>query len=138
MVKSTPEQQRSVGRVMHEFKHHELKSGPGGKGGPVKSRRQAIAIALHEAGESRSDSAQERHKNLSHTKKKEAHGETYQQASEGKSHIGARGQRASSPAMGGGSASTSTRSSRTRKPRRPASQTTKSTHSRRAKSLSKR
>ena len=31
---------------MHEFKHGELKSGQGGKGGKVKSRRQAIAIAL--------------------------------------------------------------------------------------------
>ena len=136
MVKATPEQQRSVGRVMHEFKHHELKSGPGGKGGPVKSRRQAIAIALHEAGESRSDSALERHKSLSHTKIKEARGETYQQASEGKARIGARGQRESTPAMGGGTASA--RSSRTRKPRTPARQTTKSARSRRAKSSSKR
>jgi Family of unknown function (DUF6496) len=136
MVKATPEQQRSVGRVMHEFKHHELKSGAGGKGGPVKSRRQAIAIALHEAGESRSDSAQERQKNLSHTKIKEARGETYQQVSEGKSHVGARGQRESSPAMGGGTART--RSSHTRKPRTPARQTTNSTRRRRAKRSSKR
>jgi hypothetical protein len=34
---------------MHEFKHGELKSGPGGKGGKVKSRKQAIAIGLSEA-----------------------------------------------------------------------------------------
>jgi hypothetical protein len=32
-------QKRITGRVMHEFKHGELKSGRGGKGGPVKSRR---------------------------------------------------------------------------------------------------
>jgi Family of unknown function (DUF6496) len=37
---------------MHEFAHGELKSGPGGKGGKVKSRKQAIEIALSEAGAS--------------------------------------------------------------------------------------
>jgi hypothetical protein len=136
MVKATPEQQQSVGRVMHEFKHHELKSGSGGKGGPVKNRRQAIAIALHEAGESRSDSVQERHKNLAHTKKKEARGETYQQASEGKSHVGARGQRESTPAMGGRDAGT--KSSRTRKMQRPARQATQSTGGGRSRTSSKK
>jgi hypothetical protein len=45
-----------TGRVMHEFKQGELKSGPGGKGGPVKSRRQAVAIALEEAGASKYES----------------------------------------------------------------------------------
>jgi hypothetical protein len=34
---------------MHEFKLGELRSGLGGKGGPVKSRRHAIAIALEDA-----------------------------------------------------------------------------------------
>jgi hypothetical protein len=38
---------------MHEFKHGELKSGPGGRGGKVKSRRQAIAIALSESAASK-------------------------------------------------------------------------------------
>jgi len=38
-----------VEKVMREFKHGELKSGPGGKGGKVKSRKQAIAIGLSEA-----------------------------------------------------------------------------------------
>ena len=37
-----------VKRVMHEYKHGELKSGKGGK---VKNRKQAIAIALNEARE---------------------------------------------------------------------------------------
>ena len=46
----TARQKRIIGRVMHEFAHGEPKSGRGGKGGPVKSRRQAIAIALEEAG----------------------------------------------------------------------------------------
>ena len=49
MAKSTPSQRKTAGRVMHEFKHGELKSGQGGKGGKVKSRKQAIAIGLSEA-----------------------------------------------------------------------------------------
>jgi hypothetical protein len=49
MPQSSPRQRKTEGRVMHEFKHGELKSGPGGKGGKVKSRKQAIAIGLSEA-----------------------------------------------------------------------------------------
>ena len=49
----TDKQQRVTGRVMHEFAHGDLKSGPEGKGGAVKSRKQAVAIALSEAGASR-------------------------------------------------------------------------------------
>ena len=52
MAESLPRQKRITGRVLHEFKHGELKSGRSGKGGKVKSRRQAIAIALQEAGAS--------------------------------------------------------------------------------------
>jgi Family of unknown function (DUF6496) len=40
---------KDVAREMHKFKRGTLKSGRGGKGGAVKSRRQAIAIALSEA-----------------------------------------------------------------------------------------
>jgi hypothetical protein len=40
---------KSVKRAMHERKHGTLKSGRGGKGGKVKSRKQAIAIGLSEA-----------------------------------------------------------------------------------------
>jgi Family of unknown function (DUF6496) len=46
-------QKRITGRVMHEFRHGELKRGRSGKGGKVKSRRQAIAIAMSESGQSR-------------------------------------------------------------------------------------
>ena len=99
--KPTPSQRKTVGRVMHEYAHGELKSGPGGKAGPVKNRKQAIAIALHEAGASKYDSPQERQRSLERSKEKEAKGETYQQEAEGKSHVGARGKRESSPAMGG-------------------------------------
>ena len=86
---------------MHEFAHGELKSGKGGKGGKVKSRKQAIAIALHESGASKYESKQKNRRNLKRTESKEAHGETYQQETEGKSHVGAQGRRESSKAMGG-------------------------------------
>jgi hypothetical protein len=38
-----------VKKALHEEKRGKLKSGPGGKGGTVKSRKQAIAIGLSEA-----------------------------------------------------------------------------------------
>jgi hypothetical protein len=41
--------QKEVEEKMHEFKRGQLKSGPGGKGGKVTSRKQAIAIGLSEA-----------------------------------------------------------------------------------------
>lgn len=40
---------KSVKRAMHKEKRGTLKSGKGGKGGKVKSRKQAIAIGLSEA-----------------------------------------------------------------------------------------
>lgn len=49
MAKYSKIAQNKVEKVMHEFKHGELKSGKGGKGGIVKSRGQAIAIGLSEA-----------------------------------------------------------------------------------------
>jgi hypothetical protein len=39
----------TVGKVMHEYKLGTLKSGKGGTGGKVKSRKQAVAIGLSEA-----------------------------------------------------------------------------------------
>ena len=101
MAKSTPRQRRTEGRVMHEFKHGELKSGRKGRGGKVKSRKQAIAIALHEAGASKNESARKNRSNRAKTERKEAKGKTGQQAREGKSHIGARGRRESTRAEGG-------------------------------------
>jgi hypothetical protein len=91
MAKESPAQRKTAGRVMHEYAHGELKSGKGGKGGKVKSRKQAIAIALHEAGASKFDSKQNNRRNLAKTKRKEARGATAQQEAEGKSHVGARG-----------------------------------------------
>jgi hypothetical protein len=40
---------KKVENALHERKEGTLKSGPGGKGGKVKSRKQAIAIGLSEA-----------------------------------------------------------------------------------------
>jgi Family of unknown function (DUF6496) len=104
MPRSSPRQRKTLGRVMHEFKHGELKSGAGGGAGKVRSRRQAIAIALHEAGASKYASKSENRRSRARTARKEARGETYQQEREGASHVGARGRRESSAAMGGSNA----------------------------------
>ena len=98
MAKPTPRQRRTEGRVMHEFKHGELKSGRGGK---VKSRKQAIAIALNQAGTSKYASARKNRSNRAKTERKESAGRTAQQEREGKSHLGARNKRESSRAEGG-------------------------------------
>ncbi len=47
---ATPKQQKKVARVMHEFKEGDLRSSSGAK---VKKRKQAVAIALSESGQSR-------------------------------------------------------------------------------------
>jgi hypothetical protein len=109
MPKESMAQRKTTGRVMHEYAHGELMSGRGGKGGKVKSRKQAIAIALHEAGASKYDSKKKNRSNLSKTKRKEATGRTAQQEKEGKSHVGARGKRESTRAMGGKNAKKPTR-----------------------------
>jgi hypothetical protein len=54
MAKSTkrryaPSVGRDVESEMHRYKRGTAKSGPGGKGGKVKSREQAIAIGLSKA-----------------------------------------------------------------------------------------
>ena len=49
MAKYSKKAQDKVEKVMHEYKHGELKSGKGGKGGNVKTRKQALAIGLSEA-----------------------------------------------------------------------------------------
>lgn len=76
MPKQSSGQKKTVNRVMHEYKHGELKSGKGGKGGKVKNRKQAIAIAMHEAGTSRNESRNKNKRNYRHTKAKEHAGKT--------------------------------------------------------------
>ena len=80
MPKETKGQKETVSRVMHEYKHGELETGTGK---PVKSRRQAVAIALHEAGASNQESPAKNRENLKRTKKNEREGKTAKQQKEG-------------------------------------------------------
>jgi hypothetical protein len=50
MKMSSTAHKRKVGKVMHEYKEGSLKSSSGRK---VKSRKQAIAIAMSESGQSK-------------------------------------------------------------------------------------
>ena len=68
MAKQTKAQQETVERVMHEFKHGELETSAGDT---VKSRRQAIAIGLSEAGASNQQSPAENKRRLRKTKRQE-------------------------------------------------------------------
>ena len=81
-IHQTPSQRKTVERVMHEFKHGELKTARGRR--KVKNPKQAIAIALSEAGASKYDSPKERRHNFRRTKTKERRGETGQAAAEGR------------------------------------------------------
>ena len=65
-------QKETINRVMHEFKHGELETGRGKK---VKNPKQAIAIALHEAGASNQESSKTNTRNLRRTKSKERRGD---------------------------------------------------------------
>ena len=66
--KQSPEQKETIERVMHEFKHGELRIRGGKK---VRNPKQAIAIALHEAGASNQESPAKNRANLRKTKAKE-------------------------------------------------------------------
>lgn len=88
----SPVQRDTVERVMHEYKRGELKSGPGGRAGKVKNPKQAVAIALKEAGASKYESPEANKRNLRHTKAKERRGETY------KDEVERRGSRRGKPA----------------------------------------
>jgi hypothetical protein len=75
-------QKETVERVMHEFKHGELRSGTSGQ--KVKNRKQAVAIALSEAGASNQQTPKENKEHLRHTKAKERRGETAKDEAEGR------------------------------------------------------
>ncbi len=64
-------QKDTIQRVMHEYKHGELKRGRGGK---VRNRKQAVAIALSEAGASNQQSPGQNRRRLAATKRKERAG----------------------------------------------------------------
>lgn len=76
----SPEQQKTVERVMHEYKHGELESSSGKK---VKNPKQAVAIALREAGASKYESPEKNRENLRKTKAKERSGRTAKAQKEG-------------------------------------------------------
>jgi hypothetical protein len=75
MARQSSGQKKTVHRVMHEYKHGELKAGRGRRG-KVKNPKQAIAIALHEAGASNQESPSENKRNLARTKRRERAGGT--------------------------------------------------------------
>ena len=81
MAKQTEAQHETVERVMHEFKHHELK---GADGELIHDPKQAIAIGLSEAGASNRVAPAQNRRNARRTHAKEARGETFQQRGEGK------------------------------------------------------
>ena len=80
MAKETEAQKDTVGRVMHEFKRGELARGRGGK---VRDPKQAIAIALSEAGASNRQSPKRNRQRLAGTRRKERLGQTAQAPSKG-------------------------------------------------------
>lgn len=81
MAKQNKAQKDTVERVMHEFKHGELKMRGGRK---VKNPRQAIAIGLREAGASKFESKKDNARSLRRTKRKERRGETARAETEGR------------------------------------------------------
>jgi hypothetical protein len=81
MAKQNKAQKDTVERVMHEFKHGELKMRGGRK---VKNPRQAIAIGLREAGASKYESKKDNARSLRRTKRKERRGETARAETEGR------------------------------------------------------
>ena len=83
MAKESACQKKTMSRVMHEFAHGELKSGKHGHGGNVKRRKQAIAIALLEAGGSSRVNAAKNKRNRAKTTAKECAGTTAKQRNEG-------------------------------------------------------
>jgi len=114
----SPAQKKTVQRVMHEFKHGELKTAAGTR--KVKNPKQAIAIALHEAGASKYESPKENTKNLRRTKDKERRGETGQDAAEG------RGRRTTKVSSAKGGSSTKRASSAKRTSAKQTTSTTRS------------
>ena len=99
MAKQSPAQKETVERVMHEFKHGELTRNDGRK---VRNPKQAIAIALREAGSSNQKSPETNRETLARTKTKERSGRTGQAEKEAgpkatKAGLYARAQKAGIP-----------------------------------------
>ena len=77
----TKAQKETVGRVMHEWRHGELKGADGAK---ITDAKQAIAIGLSEAGASDRVTPEQNRHNAARTRAAERAGRTGQQAAEGK------------------------------------------------------
>lgn len=82
MPRQTPSQKETVERVMHEFKTGELHSR--GTGPKVTNPKQAIAIALHEAGASNREDEAHNRTSFARAKAKERAGDTAEAEREGK------------------------------------------------------
>ncbi|MDI7774528.1 DUF6496 domain-containing protein [Asticcacaulis sp. EMRT-3] len=83
MPKESSGQKDTMERVMHEYKHGELETGTGKK---VKSRKQAVAIGMHESGTTNQESKPDNRRAYAHTTSKERHGKTARQEKEGHMH----------------------------------------------------
>lgn len=68
MAKQSKPQRETIERVMREFKEGDLETS---RGAPVRNQRQAVAIALHEAGASRDETPARNRRNLHRTKARE-------------------------------------------------------------------
>jgi hypothetical protein len=122
MPSQSKEQRGTMERVMHEYKEGELRTGRG-KGPKVKSRKQAIAIGLHESGATNQESAAKNKANLARSKSKERKGQTAEAEKEGKRAQGRTVAKGESRARGSSTSSRSTssrsaasRSSRSQEP----------------------
>lgn len=73
MPKSGESKDEVVERVMHEYKSGDLKSG---SGDTVKSRKQAVAIALSESGQSKFKSKAENRRAFAHKDTAASHAHT--------------------------------------------------------------
>lgn len=76
MARTTPAQKHTIERVMHEFKEGELEQRSGRR---VTNPKQAIAIALREAGASNQETPEQNRSTFRRTRHKER--ETRAQAS---------------------------------------------------------
>lgn len=76
MAKQSKAQGETVERVLHEYKQGTLKTSAGET---VDDRRQAVAIALSEAGESNRQTPAQNRKRLRDTKRRESAGATADQ-----------------------------------------------------------
>jgi hypothetical protein len=85
--RETEPQKETIERVMHEYKHGKLRSGTSGQ--KVKSRKQAVAIALSEAGASDQRTPKENEEHLRHTKAKERRGERQRMRPKARPHAAA-------------------------------------------------